>query len=203
MGTYMYSGFDPLACQVLCWPVIAKRGRYGQYPIGAFGPLKDKRQAPKRYVQSPARKRFRGQALPPTWPRDLSSFFTQAYFRPRRFSACFFIPFYKKTVPNWMPKLINWPLLATSIMGEVALKYRLMPESPDSDIEAIVSEIPGVLPEDAKFGAHEIKPFAFGLKAIMIAIIGIDRDGFATEVEDGLNSLKDVQTVILEEQSLI
>ena len=48
-----------------------------------------------------------------------------------------------------MPKLINWPLLATLTMGEVALKYRLMPESPDSDIEAIVSEIPGVLPEDA------------------------------------------------------
>ena len=88
-------------------------------------------------------------------------------------------------------------------MGEVALKYRLMPESPDSNIEAIVSEIPGVLPDDANFGAHEVKPFAFGLNAIMIAIVGIDREGFATEVEDGLNSLKNVQTVILEEQSLI
>jgi len=88
-------------------------------------------------------------------------------------------------------------------MGEVALKYRLMPESPESDIEAIVSEIPGVLPDDANFGAHEVKPFAFGLNAIMIAIVGIDREGFATEVEDGLNSLKNVQTVILEEQSLI
>ena len=88
-------------------------------------------------------------------------------------------------------------------MGEVALKYRLMPESPDSDIEAIVSKIPGVLPDDANFGAHEVKPFAFGLKAIMIAIIGIDREGFATEVENGLNSLSGIQTVILEEQSLI
>ncbi|HJM16038.1 MAG TPA: hypothetical protein QF851_01145 [Flavobacteriales bacterium] len=88
-------------------------------------------------------------------------------------------------------------------MGEVALKYRLMPESPDSNIEAIVSEIPGVLPDDANFGAHEVKPFAFGLNAIMIAIIGVDREGFATEVEDGLNSIKDIQTVILEEQSLI
>ena len=88
-------------------------------------------------------------------------------------------------------------------MGEVALKYRLMPESPETDIEAIVSEISGVLPADANFGAHEVKPFAFGLNAIMIAIVGIDRDGFATEVEDGLNSLKNIQTVILEEQSLI
>ena len=88
-------------------------------------------------------------------------------------------------------------------MGEVALKYRLMPESPDSDIEAIVSEIQGVLPDDANFGAHEVKPFAFGLKAIMVAILGIDRDGFATEVEEGLNGLPEVQTVVLEEQSLI
>ena len=88
-------------------------------------------------------------------------------------------------------------------MGEVALKYRLMPESPDSDIEAIVSEIPGVLPDDANFGAHEVKPFAFGLNAIIIAIVGIDREGFATEVEEGLNSLNNIQTVVLEEQSLI
>ena len=27
-------------------------------------------------------------------------------------------------------------------MGEVALKYRLMPESPDSDIDAIIAAIP-------------------------------------------------------------
>ena len=50
---------------------------------------------------------------------------------------------------------------------------------------------------------NEVKPFAFGLKAIMIAIVGVDRDGFATEVEEGLNSLEEIQTVILEEQSLI
>ena len=88
-------------------------------------------------------------------------------------------------------------------MGEVALKYRLMPESPDSNTDAIVESIPSVNPEDASLGAHEIKPFAFGLNAIMILIMGIDREGFATEVEDGLNSLSEVQTVVLEEQSLV
>ena len=88
-------------------------------------------------------------------------------------------------------------------MGEVALKYRLMPESPDSDTNAIVDSISGVLPEDASLGAHEIKPFAFGLNAIMIVIMCIDREGFATEVEDALNGLTDVQTVVLEEQSLV
>ena len=88
-------------------------------------------------------------------------------------------------------------------MGEVALKYRLMPESPDSDIDAIIAAIPASLPKDANLGAHDIQPFAFGLKAIIIAIIGIDRDGFATEVENGLNGLDGIQTVVLEEQSLI
>jgi len=88
-------------------------------------------------------------------------------------------------------------------MGEVALKYRLMPESPDSDIEAIIAAIPEILPSDGNLGAHEVKPFAFGLNAILIVIIGVDRDGFATEVEDGLNGLSKIQTVVLEEQSLI
>jgi elongation factor 1-beta len=88
-------------------------------------------------------------------------------------------------------------------MGEVALKYRLMPESPDSNSDAIVKSIPSVIPEDASLGAHEIQPFAFGLNAIMIVIMGIDREGFATEVEDALNSLSEVQTVVLEEQSLV
>ena len=88
-------------------------------------------------------------------------------------------------------------------MGEVALKYRIMPESPDSDIDNIVSKIPEIIPNDATLGAHEIKPFAFGLKAIFVAIIGIDRDGFATEVEAGLNSLPEVQSVEIEEMSLI
>ena len=88
-------------------------------------------------------------------------------------------------------------------MGEVALKYRLMPESPDSDTNAIVNSISGVLPEDASLGAHEIKPFAFGLNAIMIVIMGIDREGFATEVEDALKNVPEVQSVEIEEMSLI
>tara|TARA_B100000029_G_scaffold310900_1_gene303412 strand:- start:200 stop:466 length:267 start_codon:yes stop_codon:yes gene_type:complete len=88
-------------------------------------------------------------------------------------------------------------------MGEVALKYRIMPESPDSDIETIVSKISEVIPDDANLGAHEVKPFAFGLKAIFVAILGIDRDGFATEVEASLKNLPEVQSVEIEEMSLI
>ena len=88
-------------------------------------------------------------------------------------------------------------------MGEVALKYRIMPESPESDIETIVSKISEVIPDDANLGAHEVKPFAFGLKAIFVAILGIDRDGFATEVEASLKNLPEVQSVEIEEMSLI
>ena len=88
-------------------------------------------------------------------------------------------------------------------MGDVALKYRLMPESPDSDVDAIIESIPSSIPDDASLGAYEVKPFAFGLKAIFVAILGIDRDGFATEVEESLKNLPEVQSVEIEEMSLI
>ena len=88
-------------------------------------------------------------------------------------------------------------------MGEVALKYRIMPESPESDTENIISIMSKVIPEDANLGAHEIKPFAFGLKAIFVVILGVDREGFATEVEEALKKLPEVQSVEIEEMSLI
>ena len=41
-----------------------------------------------------------------------------------------------------------------------------MLESPDSDIDNIISKISEVIPDDGSLGAHD-QTFAFGLKAIM------------------------------------
>ncbi|MDP6363585.1 MAG: elongation factor 1-beta [Candidatus Poseidoniia archaeon] len=88
-------------------------------------------------------------------------------------------------------------------MGEVALKYRLMPESPAVDTAAVVAALPATLPADAKLGAHEVSPFAFGLMAIDALVIGPDRAGLVDEVEAGLASLESIQSVELLEQSLL
>ena len=88
-------------------------------------------------------------------------------------------------------------------MGEVALKYRLMPESPAVDTVAVVPALPATLPADAKLGAHEVSHFAFGLMAIDALVIGPDRAGLVDEVEGGLASLEGIQSVALLEQSLL
>ena len=88
-------------------------------------------------------------------------------------------------------------------MGEVALKYRLMPESPAVDTAAVVAALPATLPADAQLGAHEAQPFAFGLIALEALVIGPDRAGLVGGVEGGLASLEGIQSVELLEQSLL
>ena len=92
MATYMYSGFDPLACQVLwarCWPVVAKRGQYGQHPSRCVRPVSRHTTSSKKIGP-----KSRARALPrPSPAADLaprrSSFFPGPVFEPCRFSDRF------------------------------------------------------------------------------------------------------------------
>lgn len=88
-------------------------------------------------------------------------------------------------------------------MGEVALNYRLMPESPDTDVESIAASLSGVMPEGAELNNHAIKPFAFGLKAIEIMVICPDSGGLSDKVEEILGKLEGIQSVELIEMGLL
>ncbi len=100
-------------------------------------------------------------------------------------------------------KLLYRPPCGGAVMGEVALRYRLMPESPTIDTAAVATALPATLPADAQLGAHEAKPFAFGLVALEVLVIGPDRAGLPDEVEGSLASLAGIQSVELLEQSLL
>ena len=100
-------------------------------------------------------------------------------------------------------KLLYRPPCGGAVMGEVALRYRLMPESPTIDTAAVATALPAMLPAAAQLGAHEAKPFAFGLGALEVLGIGPDRAGLPDEVEGGLASLAGIQSVELLEQSLL
>ena len=62
-------------------------------------------------------------------------------------------------------------------MGEVLTTMKIMPESPEVDLEAIKSTIESSMPEGAKL--HEIaeEPIAFGLVAIILNFITEDGEG--------------------------
>ena len=82
-------------------------------------------------------------------------------------------------------------------MGEVALTFRIMPETPEVNLDELAETIKGNLPEGARWNDHEMKPFAFGLKAIVAQIIVEDTEGGPDIVEAALNKVANVQGVEL------
>lgn len=84
-------------------------------------------------------------------------------------------------------------------MGEVLLKYRIMPEGADVDLGELESQVSGRLPEFAQLQTAEAKPFAFGLKALEVTIVVEDEEGNNDKVEEILHGVENVQGVELVE----
>ena len=76
-------------------------------------------------------------------------------------------------------------------MGDVAAKIRVMPSSPDEDVDAIISSIR----EMVNAQDIQITPIAFGLKAIdVIVVIPDGTQGGTSSVEEKLRSINGVES---------
>lgn len=84
-------------------------------------------------------------------------------------------------------------------MGEVLLKYRVMPEGAEVDLGELESRVSASLPDFATLQKAEAKPFAFGLKALEVTIVVEDEEGNNDKVEETLHGVTDVQGVELVE----
>lgn len=82
-------------------------------------------------------------------------------------------------------------------MGEVFLKYRIMPDGPETDLDALQGAIKDALPEFASMQKAEAKPFAFGMKAIEAGFVVEDEEGNNDKVEEVLSNVKGVQGIEL------
>lgn len=97
---------------------------------------------------------------------------------------------------------ILWPL-RYAIMGDVAINYRLLPDSPDANIEEMTKKIKSALPEGVKVHKMCTKPFAFGLTAIEMLVVMKDSSGLSEQTESNLQGVEGIQSVELLEMSLI
>jgi len=88
-------------------------------------------------------------------------------------------------------------------MGDVAIQYRVLPESPEANIEEITAKIKAALPEGVKIHKIATKPFAFGLSAIELLVVMKDSGGLSEETEAVLGKVEGIQSVELLEMSLI
>ena len=68
-------------------------------------------------------------------------------------------------------------------MGEVLTTMKIMPDSPDVDLEAIKATITDSMPEGAELHNIAEEPIAFGLVAIILSFITEDGEGGSGPVE--------------------
>lgn len=80
-------------------------------------------------------------------------------------------------------------------MGEVAITYRIMPESTDIDIRELGEKVRNASKDIAKVQGMQEKPIAFGLTALLIRVIIEDKEGGPEEIENALSGISGVQSV--------
>lgn len=79
--------------------------------------------------------------------------------------------------------------------GRISLLMRVLPEDVDTDLKKLEDLIRKGLPKDCILEATEVKPFAFGLKALICAINVPDLEGNADLIEERLRAVPHVQGV--------
>ena len=80
-------------------------------------------------------------------------------------------------------------------MADVLATMKIMPESPEVDLEALKETIQNGLPEDAEFQNITEEPIAFGLVALNTMVIVEDGEGGTDAIEAAIAELEDVASV--------
>lgn len=83
-------------------------------------------------------------------------------------------------------------------MGDVAATIKVMPKSPDVDLDTLESEMEASLPDGARIRAFERQDVAFGLVALLASVIVGDAEGGTETVEAAFAELDQVESVSVE-----
>ncbi|MGN1321006.1 MAG: elongation factor 1-beta [Methanosphaera sp.] len=79
-------------------------------------------------------------------------------------------------------------------MSDVVAILKVMPESPDVDLEALKESLKNVL-NDGEFERVEEEPIGFGLVALNVTIVVDDGEGGTEPAEQAIADLDEVQSV--------
>lgn len=88
-------------------------------------------------------------------------------------------------------------------MGEAAIKYKIMPESAETDLDALKERVLSAIPDFAKVKGAEKKPVAFGLNALEMMIVIDDKKGGIDDLEAAMAGVEGVQSVDVLEMGLL
>ncbi len=88
-------------------------------------------------------------------------------------------------------------------MGNVSIIFKIMPENVEDDIQDLKNRIVQTLEPVVKIRGIQVRPIAYGLNAINIAIITKDEDGASDKLEQTIREVKGVGDVEIEDMTLI
>ena len=83
-------------------------------------------------------------------------------------------------------------------MGKVAAAIKVMPESPEVDLDALQERLEQSLPEGAKINGFERDDVAFGLVALIPTVLVPDESGGTEAVEEAFGDVEGVESVSVE-----
>ncbi|ESS06046.1 MAG: translation elongation factor 1B (aEF-1B) [uncultured archaeon A07HB70] len=84
-------------------------------------------------------------------------------------------------------------------MGDVAATMKIMPESPDVDLDALKERLETALPEGAEVRGSDTDDVAFGLVALLLSVVVPDDAGGTDAVEEAFAGADGVESVSVEE----
>lgn len=84
-------------------------------------------------------------------------------------------------------------------MGKVAAVLKVMPQSPEVDLDALEERLSDALPEGAKINNVERENVAFGLIALMPTVIVPDEAGGTEAIEEAFSNVDEVESVSVAE----
>ncbi len=80
-------------------------------------------------------------------------------------------------------------------MGEVLATIKVMPDSPERDLEQLKADIKAVIPEDAELHEIQEEPIAFGLVALNTQVIVDDGEGGTESTEAALQNVEGIESI--------
>ncbi len=81
-------------------------------------------------------------------------------------------------------------------MGELIAVFKIMPESPDTDLESIEKRVKDAVPDGVTFEGSETQPVAFGLKALMVTVRMEDSEDISVDdLEEEISNIGGVESV--------
>ncbi|HEY6238308.1 MAG TPA: elongation factor 1-beta [Thermoplasmata archaeon] len=88
-------------------------------------------------------------------------------------------------------------------MGQVAVLFRLMPDGVETDLKALAEGVRTALPEGVVVRGIQVKEIAYGLKALLVAVVMNDQGGILDATETAFAKVPHVESVEVMEEGLL